>query len=1341
KTAAFVIKRSPVTASTVSTGARSVSEKEKKGTPLPPLLVRNIRLKVVGDVYKQYCSFGVPKGSAALPVTVRVSNKLNGIGTKMRSSWDFCREQRLECKKLTGGAIGLILYKFKCTLQRLNGPAFLNALREIGERISGTKGDGALDDILGYVASRNAVVVDGGRYTLHRLTGVECISGGEMRHDGVLAEDEDEEKDDDATISGNSDASAYELTAGSERVSLKDPLSLVRICMPVRGRHCQHKQAFDLATFVTLEEDVKHTGRCPDLVEDPLFTLLLHIYPTDDFIWLLPDGSHRPDKAKSPSIDGTIIAEELSGAELLTPETNGDPIHHTKLDLPRVLRGGEDGGDEDGVTVAVDEIARQLAQRPVGRRGLTLVEHAGGIVNIGATCYMAAVVQMLYYSSFADSLLTTGFGSTGLYTVILNELFLAKNEKREMDVATLQVATCDGVQFVENRQEDAHEFLQHLIAQVALESIPGDSPVKTSLAWEMLMTRKCIACPIESDTTEAEIVWSLKMTTVPVNRVLSVDEYLRMYMARERYTYSCQCGDKWSTISRRPNTLPAVLILHLARFGFRGGDAFGTKRFDPVNIDVVLRLQEAGSETNVCFMLRGLIMHYGWTLKSGHYVYAAFDSTDGSWTLYDDDVVRPKCENPTRENQNVYMLLYQRVEESVVMSISPSEVVTSSSDIPVKVVEPTLSGIPENGVDFGDDELSRVKEQLARTEDILTYWKQKFDEISVKLYHVKKGLRTEKCTSADLRAEVQVLKEENDRLKTESGEIRGAGEDELDESKHAEIITLLQSVFKPTDGQTEIVLDWEMLDKRTAYRLYQFVKKQIRGRSAPGMQTTTLSLGHNDASVDGGDHFGDASLMDIDPVFPNASSPSLPGVTNPALAALQKLSQIDVMRNQPTPQQPTMQNPSAPQMTQISQLTQLPQMAQFNQPHANGTPAQTADVEQMQQPQLAPAQQQQSLQLLQQQHLAQNDHISPKSCGNETTNPNAAAAAFGEYDSILSQEADGAAPDDVAVEDAAMLLASDDGNEVDEDGGLLAGGEKMGSSTLSDTGMLMPLEDGSPRGEGRRKEGGSTEPRRRSSSSPPFYERYRNAGWMAPFPVGTVEGAGDMTVQYGTLISVVPVRTQKLHQPHQLQHEQPQQQQQPQAYAQVITSPPQQTYESLTSPDKERERGESAAGESSDADNDTAEDGGDSDASHTLMGEKHGDHLTKMQRGEEGLAIFDALFNFACPKFISPVRPNYDVPVNTAHVPTFCSQLLVPTIRSSLKLYTTLGVGKLAAFLDVSPEEVRTLLLVFKHKTRQRRWANGSVIEGDFGPTSDLDFHLKQVCFAKDTTYGFLLDT
>ncbi|KAJ3042833.1 hypothetical protein HK097_001896 [Rhizophlyctis rosea] len=51
--------------------------------------------------------------------------------------------------------------------------------------------------------------------------------------------------------------------------------------------------------------------------------------------------------------------------------------------------------------------------------------------------------------------------------------------------------------------------------------------------------------------------------------------------------------------------------------------------------------------------------------------------------------------------------------------------------------------------------------------------------------------------------------------------------EKLDESKHAEMIDLLQKAVQPTDGQTEIVLDLETLDKRTAYKLYNFVKRQV----------------------------------------------------------------------------------------------------------------------------------------------------------------------------------------------------------------------------------------------------------------------------------------------------------------------------------------------------------------------------------------------------------------------------------------------------------------------------------------------------------------------------------
>lgn len=43
-------------------------------------------------------------------------------------------------------------------------------------------------------------------------------------------------------------------------------------------------------------------------------------------------------------------------------------------------------------------------------------------------------------------------------------------------------------------------------------------------------------------------------------------------------------------------------------------------------------------------------------------------------------------------------------------------------------------------------------------------------------------------------------------------------------------------------------------------------------------------------------------------------------------------------------------------------------------------------------------------------------------------------------------------------------------------------------------------------------------------------------------------------------------------------------------------------------------------------------------------------------------------------------------------------QRLIPTLRSYLKLYSTLPISKLAKFMDMQENEVRCCLMAFKHK-------------------------------------------
>jgi len=132
--------------------------------------------------------------------------------------------------------------------------------------------------------------------------------------------------------------------------------------------------------------------------------------------------------------------------------------------------------------------------------------------------------------------------------------------------------------------------------------------------------------------------------------------------------------------------------------------------------------------------------------------------------------------------------------------------------------------------------------------------------------------------------------------------------------------------------------------------------------------------------------------------------------------------------------------------------------------------------------------------------------------------------------------------------------------------------------------------------------------------------------------------------------------------------------------------------------------------------------------------EKNGDKMLKMQKGD--IAIFEESFSFACPKFISPIPPNYDNPPSNSHLDPFSLQLrmfkvevqqqsIIPVIRSYLKLYTTMSISKLASLSELDEGTLRTALLCFKHKQRNMVWTKGSdALEGEFQSSPETDFYI-----------------
>ncbi|XP_052825374.1 eukaryotic translation initiation factor 3 subunit L-like [Octopus bimaculoides] len=139
---------------------------------------------------------------------------------------------------------------------------------------------------------------------------------------------------------------------------------------------------------------------------------------------------------------------------------------------------------------------------------------------------------------------------------------------------------------------------------------------------------------------------------------------------------------------------------------------------------------------------------------------------------------------------------------------------------------------------------------------------------------------------------------------------------------------------------------------------------------------------------------------------------------------------------------------------------------------------------------------------------------------------------------------------------------------------------------------------------------------------------------------------------------------------------------------------------------------------------------------HFRLREKCGDSMLKMQMGS--INDFEQCFSRACPKFLSPVTPDYEKEnMNFSKYPYELQQKVFLreveqqfnslNIRSFLKLYTTLPIPKLAAMIDISEHELHTQLMCFKHKMKNLVWTKGtSGLDGEFQSTSELDFYINR---------------
>ncbi len=117
-----------------------------------------------------------------------------------------------------------------------------------------------------------------------------------------------------------------------------------------------------------------------------------------------------------------------------------------------------------------------------------------------------------------------------------------------------------------------------------------------------------------------------------------------------------------------------------------------------------------------------------------------------------------------------------------------------------------------------------------------------------------------------------------------------------------------------------------------------------------------------------------------------------------------------------------------------------------------------------------------------------------------------------------------------------------------------------------------------------------------------------------------------------------------------------------------------------------------------------------------LIEAKYADKVRRLQAGDK--SCFTDLFEFASPKFISPVVPDYSTPLNmnqdafNHQVSVFTTevqqQVAFLKLRSFLGLYASIDISKLARFNDISEADLICQLVSFKNKAIQYRASSSS---------------------------------
>lgn len=289
-----------------------------------------------------------------------------------------------------------------------------------------------------------------------------------------------------------------------------------------------------------------------------------------------------------------------------------------------------------------------------------LDELPGGLMNLGATCYLGSLLQFLYTS---PAVRRSVYGGEGEVSGTLEKVFadVELGRRRSCSVAVLtELLGLDP-----SEQQDPQEFGK-LLAHKLEDERPG--AVWPLMRGKMRHATTCHHCGASS--TQIVALDEVECVVTSGDSVAACVEALQEPETLEGdNSYYCQLCKAKRRAERRSVVVEApqeVLLVQLLRYVY--DKSTGEKRKLKKSIELSESLDLCGTKFSLC----AVVFHRGEEASVGHYVVHAL--RDGTWFEFDDDNVRqvappyaPRKQRKKPEKGEAYMLLYarrRRTEES-----------------------------------------------------------------------------------------------------------------------------------------------------------------------------------------------------------------------------------------------------------------------------------------------------------------------------------------------------------------------------------------------------------------------------------------------------------------------------------------------------------------------------------------------------------------------------------------------------------------------------------------------------------------------------------------------------